>query len=181
MLRFLIVPLCAFVLQIFFAAMSVPLGLSGSFVLIAPVALILAVTQFALLESLASVFVLGFLLDCWLGTMVGVTMGVLGLLWFACLASIAWLGKPDFVIRTAFIFVFSLAFRVCVALALGVQGGSQGNWEWMPFLVMPFFDVAIGIVFYRFMMRFLTLLGLCELRENTSQRLARRPSRISLD
>jgi hypothetical protein len=108
-------------------------------------------------------------------------MGVLALLWLGGLITITWLGKPDFLIRTAFIFIFSLAFRVCVALALGIQGGSQGNWEWMPFLLMPLFDVVIGLLFYRAMMRFLTLLGLCELRENTSQRLSRRSSRISLD
>lgn len=180
-MRIIIAPMLAFFIQLFLAAASVPLGFSGASVLVAPTLIVLVTTEFSLLESLASLLLLGFLMDCWIGATIGIIMFVMALLWLLCLAAITWIGKPDFLIRTAFILFFSLAFRVSVALALGIQGGSQGNWEWMPFLVLPFMDVLLGVMFYRTTMRILSLLGLCELRENTSQRLSRRPSRISLE
>jgi hypothetical protein len=175
MMRILFVSLFAFIVQLFLAA------LSESTVLLAPAALVLVTMQFSLVESLATMLLLGFLLDCWVGATIGVMMGVLALMWALSVAANMWLGKPNFLIRTAFIFAFALAFRALVALALGIQGGSQGNWEWIQILIMPFFDVGVGLLFYRATMRILTLFGLCELRENTSQRLSRRSPRISLE
>jgi len=124
---------------------------------------------------------LGFLLDCWIGSFVGVMMSLLAFLTFCAIGTVASLGRPNYVILTGFIFIFSLAFRICVALALGIQGGSQGNWEWTQIVLMPFLDVVCGLLFYKVIMRILTLFGLCEVREGTSQRLARRSPRIRLE
>lgn len=179
--RVIIVCIFAFVAQLFLAALCRPFGISGTSVLLIPATLILVTTQFSLSEALLTMLTLGFLLDCWVGATIGTIMIVLALMWALSLATISWLGRPDFLIRTAFIFVFSLAFRASVALALGIQGGSQGNWEWIQILVMPFLDVVVGLFFYKTMMSLLTLLGLCELRENTSTRLSRRSPRIRLE
>jgi hypothetical protein len=181
MARALVVAVAAFVVQIFVAALCVPLGSFGVQILIAPAALILVATQFTLAEALASMLVFGFLLDCWVGSLVGITMSILAFLTFCAIGAVASLGRPNYIILTAFIFIFSLAFRICVALALGIQGGSQGNWEWTQIVLMPFLDVAFGLLFYKVIMRVLTLFGLCEVREDTSQRLARRSPRIRLE
>jgi hypothetical protein len=181
MIRAIVLTLFAFIAQIFLAAICVPFGLSGMQILVVPAALLLATTKFSLPEALSSMLLLGFLFDCWLGSYIGAVMAVLALLTFCSLGAIMWLGRPNYLILTSFIFFFSLAFRVCVALALGIQGGSQGNWEWTQIVFMPFLDVAFGLLFYRITLRVLTLFGLCEVRENTSQRLARRSPRIRLE
>lgn len=181
MTRVLVVAVLAFVTQIFVAACCGPLGSYGLQVFIVPSALILVATQFSFAEALSTMLLFGFFFDCWIGSFVGVTMSVLAVLTFCATGAVASLGRPNFVIRTGFIFTFSLAFRICVALALGIQGGSQGNWEWTQIVLMPFLDVAVGLMFYKVVMRILTLFGLCEVREDTSQRLARRSPRIRLE
>lgn len=181
MARILIVSLSAFIFQLLLAAINVPLGLSGATVLMAPAALALVTTEFSIPQALASMLLLGFLLDAWLGAPVGLIMCVLALLWMLALICVNWLGKPDFFLRVLFIFFFALAFRVLVALALGIAGGSQGNLEWVHLFGMPVLDVGFGLIYYKITLRTLTLLGLCEIREDTSQRLSRRSPRIRLE
>src|SRR5688572_2814320 len=180
-MRILILSLAGFLLQLFLSALCVPFGLSVATILVVPAAIIFAVTQFSAHEALASMLLLGFLLDAWIGPPVGLIMSVLALMWVLALTAVAWLGKPDKCISALFILVFSLAFRSSVALALGIAGGSQGNWEWAHLIGMPFLDVGVGLIFYRVILRTLTLFGLCEIREGTSQRLARRSPRIRLE
>lgn len=180
MIRAVIVALSAFFIQIFLSALFVPFETSLC-ILIVPAALILVTNEFYAHEALVSLLLLGLLLDAWIGAPVGVIMSVLSLMYIMAATAIIWLGKPDIWIRTAFIFFFSLAFRVCVALALGIAGGSKGNWEWAQLFGMPFIDVALGLVFYHLMMWALPIVGLSEVKENTSERLSRRSPRIRLE
>jgi ABC-type proline/glycine betaine transport system permease subunit len=181
MLRVWIVAIAGLFAQLFLAALNQKIGLTESSLLIAPSLLVLAVINFKPEEALGTVLLFGFFLDAWMGAPLGLFMTVLALLWALNWFAILWLGQADALMATVFIFVFSLAFRVSIALALGIAGGSKGNFGWTQIFVMPLLDVMIGLVFYRGLLRVLTLLGLCELREDASQRVARRSSRIRLE
>ena len=182
MFRIFAVSIFAFVCQLFFTAVNVPLGLSGPTVLVAPAALIFAAAELSTIEGLATVVLLGFLHDSWIGAPLGVITALLCVLFLLAKIALSWLGRPDFYLRISFIFLFTLAFRVTIALALGIAGGFfTGNFEWMSLLAMPVLDVAVGLLFYRIIMRFLSLFRLYEIKEDTSQRLSRRSPRIILE
>ena len=180
MIRAILVAIISFVTQLFFSSLFSQFGLSIHVSLV-PAVLILVTNEFKPHEALFSLLFLGLLIDGWIGAPIGTIMLTLSVLFALAAVGIKWIGRLDYWIRTAFIFLFSLAFRVSVALALGIVGGTLGNWDGLAIFFMPLIDAIIGTGFYSINLRFLPLLGLSEVREDTSQRLSRRSPRISLE
>lgn len=141
MIAFFLILLLTLLYQSFLNAMVLVLHAQSSWLLVAPVILVVAVFCLSLLEGLWVLIFAGILIDSLTGSLTGVNMMLLTFLGVAGMAMSSWLGKPHWPMIVAFLFGTSLFYRLMMV--------QIANWGLLNLIVGPILDTCVGfLIFY---------------------------------
>jgi hypothetical protein len=174
MLRVLLLVLFSSLYFLLVTTFSVVFDLETIPLTIAPLIIAFSIFFQNSLEGFSLVFIMGFILDAFSTMPIGVSSAVLLLLWFANIAAIAWLGKPDWLMIFILMIAISFVYRVAMYFIQYVIFGHAGFFPWVTILWAPTTDAVIGICLIRFLHNLLVRLKLVEPIIDISSRLSSR-------